>query len=311
MSEKTSENIAGEKEGSEVVLKDQSIHEPTTAHQHPLETIPQGSQSDGVLNGHDKSDVHAGALAYSALGMFGIIIFSLVSMWLMMDWMLDTIAKSDTKPSRTFVERAPASVAWPIDPTDTPLQAPDEVPALMPDPETPMIELREKDEAALGGFDYAKDDAGRTTGVTLPIDRAMDITLERGLPTNNLTTAKVDKAIGEPIAMGAIPYNKKILKAEALKKGKQSPRFTPPNVGAATSPTTSTKNSTTNSTTMKTTPLNSKGNSTNNPINKTAPTTSIGKPKTTTGQPNTRSKTGAAINEKPNTQVGAMREGVN
>ena len=280
------------------------------AHQHPLETIPQGSQSDGVLNGHDKSDVNSGALAWSAAGMMALIVFSLVSMWLMMDWMLDRIAKSDTLPSKTFVERAPATLAWPIDATDTPLQAPNEVPALMPDPETPMVELREQDDARLKGLDYAKDEAGRTTGVTLPIDRAMDLTIERGLPTDNLTSAKVDKAIGEPVAMGEIPYNKKVLKAEALKKGKQSPRFTPANVGAATTPTTNA--GTTKSGTMKTAPLNSKtGAKAGTTVNQNAPTPSVVTPKTSTGQPNTRSKTGAAMDKKPNTQVGAMREGVN
>jgi len=288
---------------SEIVYKDQSIHEPSTLHQHPLETIPQGSQSDGVVNGHDHSDVNTGVLAKSAIGLLALMVFSLVIVWVTMDRMLHAIARSDTVPSHTFVERAPASSAWPIDPTDTPLQAPDEVPALMPDPETPMVELREQDQAKLKGFDYAKDEQGRNTGVTLPIERAMEKVVGQ-LPSENLTSVKIDKAIAEPVAIGEIPYNKKVLKAEQLKEGKQSPRFMPSNSQA----TASTPNS--SSTSIRTSPMNPKSGAPSSSGN-TMPTTTVGQPKTPTGQPNTRSKTGNSTDAKPNTQVGAMREKVN
>ncbi len=209
---------------SEVVYKDQSIHEPTTAHQHPLETIPQGSQSDGVINGHDKSDVNSGALAKAGLGMVALIVFSLVSMWIMMDWMLKAIAKGDSVPSHTYVERPRAESAWPIHPTDTPLQEPGEVPALMPDPETPMVELHEQDQAKLKQYDNVKDDKGRDVAVTLPIERAMDLTVERGLPSDNLAKVNIGKADGEPVAIGEIPYHKKKLKEEELDEGKKPGR---------------------------------------------------------------------------------------
>lgn len=273
-----SEIKSSARESSEVVYKDQSIHEPTTAHQHPIETIPQGSQSDGVLNGHDKSDVNSGALARSALGLLALIVFSLVSMWFMMNWMLVKIAVNDTVPSQTFVERAPARSAWPIEPTDTPLQAPNETPALMPDPETPMVELREQDDAKLKGLDYVKDEQGRTTGVTLPIERAMDLTIERGLPSDNLTSVKLEKPNGEVVALGEIPYNKKVLKAEELKRGKKPVNLAP-------------KNAETAKTTTMSTP--------------------VGQPKTLEGQPNTRSKMDTSTDKRPNTQVGAVREKVN
>ena len=199
-----------------------------------------------------------------------------------MDWMLDTIARNDSVPSRTFVERPPASAAWPIDATDTPLQAPDEVPALMPDPETPMVELREQDQAKLKGFDYVKDEQGRNTAVTLPIERAMDKVIGT-LPSENLTSVKIDKANGEPVALGEIPYNKKVLKAERLKEGKQSPRFMPPNTGSATSTSgSSTGNAASGTTTMKTSPMNPKPGTPSSSA-KTMGTTTVNQPKTSVG----------------------------
>ena len=295
---------------SEIVYKDQSIHEPSTLHQHPLETIPQGSQSDGVLNGHDHSDVNTGALAKSGIGILALMVFSFIVVWLMMDRMLQTVARNDAVPSHTFVERAPASVAWPIDPTDTPLQAPDEVPALMPDPETPMVELREQDKAKLKGFDYVKDEQGRNIGVTLPIERAMEKVVGE-LPSENLTSVKIEKVIGEPVAMGEIPYSKKVLKAEKLKEGNQSPRFMPSNTGSATSVSgSSTDNSAGGTTSMRTAPMNPKTASPSSSGN-TMPAPMVGQSKTPTGQLNTRSKTGNSTDAKPNTQVGSMREKVN
>lgn len=203
---------------SEVVLKDESIHEPTTAHIHPLETIPQGTQADGVLNGHDQRDVDTGILAKCFLGLVALIAFSFGSMWIMTNSMLGSLQKGDSVPSSSYVERPALRSSWPVKPIDTPLDSPQEMPVLQADPEMPNVELREEDEALLENYNWAKDEKGRTTGVTLPVDRAIDLTVERGLPSDNRTQATVQEPTGEPAEMGAIPYSQKYMRDAERKK---------------------------------------------------------------------------------------------
>lgn len=207
---------------SEVVLKDHSIHEPSTAHIHPLETIPQGTQADGVLNGHDHHDVDTGILGKCFLGLVALIAFSFGSMWIMTNSMLGALSVNDSVPSSSYVERPALQSAWPAKPIDTPLDSPREMPVLQADPEMPNVELREEDEAQLENYNWAKDDKGRTVGVTLPVDRAIDLTIERGLPSDNRAKAVVDKPTGEPAEMGAISSSHRYMRDQERKAGKKT-----------------------------------------------------------------------------------------
>ena len=203
---------------SEVVLKDHSIHEPSQAHVHPLETIPQGTQADGVLNGHDHRDVDTGILAKCFLGLVALIIFSFVVVWFVTIGMLDALARNETVPSNTYIERPALVSSWPTPPIDTRLDPPQGMPVLQPDPELPNVELREADEARLENYNWAKDDKGRTTGVTVPIDRAMELTRERGLPSDNRTQVAIQKPSGEPVEMGEIPFSYRYLRDQERAK---------------------------------------------------------------------------------------------
>lgn len=189
---------------SEVILEDKSIHEPTVAHQHPLETIPQGSQSDGVLNGHDLQDVNVPGVFKVGAILAGVVVFGFVVAWLTTVTILNSLKMNDSAPSATFVERPPLEKAWPLEAPPVQLQSPDETPALQPDPETPMIMLREMHDAKLRSYDWVKDEEGRTTGVSIPIDLAMKLTLERGLPVEKRTRLDVAAPTGEAASIGSI-----------------------------------------------------------------------------------------------------------
>ena len=203
---------------SEEVLKDHSIHEPTTAHIHPLETIPQGTQGDGVLNGHDQRDVDTGILAKCFLGLVALIVFSFAVTWVLTNGMLGALKKTDTVPSSSYVERADLEHAWPVKPIDTPLQSPDAMPVLQADPESPNVELREEDEAQLYNYNEAKDAQGRKVGYKIPVDRAIDLTLERGLPSDNRVQVTLPKPSGDPVAMGEISPSHKFMRDSERRK---------------------------------------------------------------------------------------------
>ncbi len=197
---------------SEVVLKDHSIQEPTTAHIHPLETIPQGTQSDGVLNGHDQRDANTSIVYKVAAGLIALIAFSFVTCWFVTNAMLNALKKSDTVPSNSYVERPRLESAWPVKQIDTPLQSPAAMPVLQANPELPNVELREEDEAQLYNYNEAKDAQGRKVGYKIPVDRAMDLTLERGLPSENRAQVALIPHGGDVAAMGEISPSHKFLR---------------------------------------------------------------------------------------------------
>lgn len=202
---------------SEVVLNDHSIQEPTTAHLHPLESIPQGSQSEGVPFGHDHHDVNVSILGKSVIGLMALIVASFIICWYVTLGMINFIAKGDSAPSATFTERPTLKASWPIPPIPAELQEVGEVPALQPDPEIPMVMLREQQEGQLHSNNWRKDEKGRTVGVSLDIDRAMELTLERGLPVEQKASPKILPPSGDVVALGEIPAGARKMNEELLK----------------------------------------------------------------------------------------------
>lgn len=186
---------------SEVVLKDHSIQEPTTAHQHPLETIPQGSQSDGVLNGHEHRDANVPVMYRAAAGLLAVVALSLVLSWAVMNSMLNSLSREDALPSATYAERANLESTWPNPAIEAELQPPAEAPDLQPDPEKPLLVLREQEYQRLNGTDKN----GQPIPGVLPIEDAMALTLQRGLPTQQRANVRVLPPTGHIAEMGSIP----------------------------------------------------------------------------------------------------------
>jgi hypothetical protein len=201
---------------SEVVINDHSIQEPTTAHLHPLESIPQGSQSEGVPFGHDHHDVNVSILGKSVIGLMALIVVSFIICWYVTHGIINALQKSDAVPSATYAERANLKASWPIPPIVSEVQEVGEAPDLQPDPEKPMVMLREQQEAQLYSNNWRKDEQGRKVGVSLNIERAMELTLERGLPS------------GEVVALGEVRPSETVMREENLKlqnkKATESPK---------------------------------------------------------------------------------------
>jgi hypothetical protein len=90
-----------------VHLADKSINEPTVMEQHPARTTPQGTQADGVLNGHEQRDVDFRALAGWFAGLAVVIFGTFFLMIVMFRFVMGDIEASgkaktpfDTMPSR-------------------------------------------------------------------------------------------------------------------------------------------------------------------------------------------------------------------
>jgi hypothetical protein len=173
---------------SEIYQKDESIHEPTTAHMHPLETTPQGSQADSAEGQHEHRDVIFSALINWFVGLFAIIVVAFVLMWGFFNWAVAGTKANDEIPSAMFTQRDHVERSWPNPRDESPLQKVGEVPTLLAEPEEPMKELRAQENEDLENYGWAKDESGRKTGaVTIPIERAIDLTAKRGLPADNKT----------------------------------------------------------------------------------------------------------------------------
>lgn len=206
---------------SEVILTDQSFHEPSTAHLHPLESIPQGSQSEGVEFGHEHHDVEVSILGKSVIGLMVLIAGSFVICWFVVVAMINSFKKHDTLPSATYVERENLKASWPFPPVVAELQPVGEAPDLQPEPDKPMVMLREKQEGELHTYNWRKDEKGRQTGVTLEIDRAMELTLERGLPVEQKASPRILPPSGDVVALGEIPASEKIIRELKLNPDKK------------------------------------------------------------------------------------------
>ena len=207
---------------SEVVLTDQSFHEPSTAHLHPLETIPQGSQSEGIEFGHEHHDVEVGILAKSVIGLMLLILGSFIICWFVVIGLLNSLKAHDAAPSATYAERPALKRAWPFPPLVAELQPVGEAPDLQPEPDKPMVMLREKQEADLDTYGWRKDEKGRTIGVTLKIDRAMDLALERGLPVEQKAKPHILPPTSPVVALGEIPASEKVIREMELNPNKKS-----------------------------------------------------------------------------------------
>lgn len=203
---------------SEVVMKDHSIQEPTTAHLHPLESIPQGSQSEGVPLGHDHHDVNVSILGKSVIGLMAVIVVSFVICWFVTLGIINFLKSSDTTPSATYTERPNLQASWPIPPIVAEVQEVGETPDLQPDPEKPMVMLREKQETQLHSNDWRKDEQGRKVGVSLNIDRAMELTLERGLPVEQKASPHILPPSGDVVALGQVRPSETVMREEKLKQ---------------------------------------------------------------------------------------------
>jgi hypothetical protein len=113
---------------SNVIRPDKSIHEPTSAEEHPEFTTPQGTQMYAVANGHEDRDVHIGNLLYWFGGlMAGVILTVLLLQFFFFAIIRHENETKERVPSPVFAQRVepPLPHLLPI-PPDTNRAAPQE-----------------------------------------------------------------------------------------------------------------------------------------------------------------------------------------
>lgn len=112
---------------------------------------------------HEQRDVHARRLAWFGLGLAGLLAGSL----LLVGWLLDAL---DVTPEGQGLRTAPVAEAPPRPPA----------PRLQAAPAQDMRDMRQAENAHLQSYGWVD----RTAGIArIPIDRALELVAEQGLPT--------------------------------------------------------------------------------------------------------------------------------
>jgi hypothetical protein len=117
------------------------------------ESLPAG--------GHERRDIRVGTVLGWSAGLVGLILFTMVAMWLL----VQALASRQERLS------PPASpLAGSYGPTEPP------APRLQTDPRGDLAQLRAREQAQLDGYGWRDRGAGT---VHIPIDRAMELFVQR------------------------------------------------------------------------------------------------------------------------------------
>jgi len=173
---------------SEYTEIDHSISEHTVNELHLEKTTPQGTQFEGVLNGHEHRDISVRALTKWFIGLFCFVIAIAFGLAWMFFGILHYQEKKDTIPSANFVSTVkPAALSREArliegEEADRYLPTATQVPPLMPDPHQPMVVLRHQEDVEIGSYGYVNNAQGKKVGVHIPVDDAMTLALQKGYP---------------------------------------------------------------------------------------------------------------------------------
>lgn len=176
---------------SEYTEIDHSISEHTVAEMHVEKTTPQGTQFEGVLNGHEHRDISVRAVAKWLVGLFCFVITVACGLAWMFFGILHHEQKSDTIPSANFVSSvklAPMSREARLiegEEADRYLPTTTQTPPLMPAPNQAMVALRHQEDNEVNSYGYVTDAQGKKVGVHIPVDDAMILALKKGFPVKS------------------------------------------------------------------------------------------------------------------------------
>ena len=113
---------------------------------------------------HEETDADTRAITQFGIALVLIVVLSQLGLW----WLFNTFTRRESKlsPPVTALVRAQA----PTEPPEPKLQA---------NPQADMRMMREKEETVLNHYGWVDPNRGV---VRIPIDRALDLVAERGLP---------------------------------------------------------------------------------------------------------------------------------
>lgn len=167
---------------------DHSISDHMVTELHLDKTTPQGTQFEGVLNGHEHRDISVRIVSRWLFGLFCFVMVISMSLAGLFFGILHYESANDTVPSaifKTSIKLAPLSREARLtqnEEADRHLPTPTDSLTLMPDPHQPMLKLRKQEEAEVNGYGYVKDAKGKTTGIHIPVDDAITLALQKGFP---------------------------------------------------------------------------------------------------------------------------------
>jgi hypothetical protein len=115
--------------------------------------------------GHEERDLYLRPVAYAALGLTVVVLVVFVSMQVLLNFYAGIQSRRSAAPS-------PLAGAYGM--KEPP------APRLQTHPLADLQALRARDQALLSAYDWVDRDAGV---VRIPIERAIDVVAERGLPT--------------------------------------------------------------------------------------------------------------------------------
>jgi hypothetical protein len=173
---------------SEYTEIDHSIGDHTVAELHVEKTTPQGTQFDGVINGHEHRDISVRSVSRWFFGLFCFVVLLVFTLAGVFFGILHDQSKSDTVPSATFqssIKPAPLSREAQLiedEKADSFLPTPTQSLTLMSDPHEPLLKLRQEEDTEVDSYGYVKNAEGKTVGVHIPVDNAMTLALQKGFP---------------------------------------------------------------------------------------------------------------------------------
>lgn len=136
--------------------------------------LPPGSPDAAMQRGHEFRDVHLRGIVLAATTLIGTVVITLFMLWGFFN-LLQGARQAATRPSSPLVT--------------TPIIPPQ--PRLQVNAAAEYQSVRATQEAQINGYQWIDQNAGK---VRIPIDQAMNLLAQRGLPTTPPVTPTVTPA---------------------------------------------------------------------------------------------------------------------
>lgn len=136
-----------------------------------MDDLSKHAADEHIVHGeHETSDADVKGIAWSAVGLTIGAVISMALMFMMLRFMISH----------------PAAEA-PLSPVAIPQKLPADLPKLEVQPYEQITTMHAREDKLLNQYGWVDEKAGV---VRIPVDRAMDLVLERGLPTRGANAKK-------------------------------------------------------------------------------------------------------------------------
>lgn len=135
-------------------------------------TPPHSGQDDSISRGHETSDVHFRSVFVTGIGFLGIMVLGLLISWGVYA-VFDQYTAAPGSHAETFTRPDPGH------------QPPG--PNLQADPHVALVAMRRIEDSVLTSYGWTSKDSGI---VRIPIDQAMKLVVEKGLPYRETRASK-------------------------------------------------------------------------------------------------------------------------